>query len=129
VIVSGMTFLMAGEQHLWVVLSDPTQSAASVVVANFTTYRGDGDRKNAIYDPSCLIYPGEHRFVTDVTCVRYQDAHLTTADHLEIGIQTNTLLLHDPVSPALLKKIQSGLGDSIHTPDECFEILVSQGLC
>jgi hypothetical protein len=88
-------------KHLWVVCSLPTADG-SVVVFNFTTHRFPCDE-------NCIVEPGEHPYVKQKTVVAYEHGMLFGLKQQQ-GILSNPTLCppHQPVSSALLAKIQAG---------------------
>ena len=85
--------------HLWVVISLPGDDG-SVVIVNFTSWR-------AGCDENCVIETGEHKFVTHKTVVAYEKARLVSAQN-QAALAKISVGRWDPVSPALLARIQAG---------------------
>lgn len=107
--------------HLWVIISDPEQDAERVLLVSFTSWE-------AYKDPACRIHPGEHSFVKHPTCVSYQHARLVSLADLQALQADGFLQPYERVSEDLLRRIRNCAGDSIYTPNECWELLDEQGL-
>jgi hypothetical protein len=73
---AGDTFLTPGvDDHLWMVISEPSLDPSLVVVC-FLSWQPH-------YDQSCIVEAGEHPFVTHSTCVNYPGATIVTDSTLE----------------------------------------------
>ena len=94
------------ESHLWVVSSAPTEEG--VVIFNFTKAKPG-------FDSTCTIYPEEHPFVTEPTIVFYRKGRLLTPAAEETMRNMNCFVMKEPVTPALLRKIQLGALASRYT--------------
>lgn len=120
----GDTFLLANSNinsHLIVLISDPSQDQTRVVTGNFTSWRADKDQ-------SCIIVPGEHRFVTRRSCVHYAEDRLITIEQYERFLETGAIVPHDRVNADLLRRILAGAAISHFIPLGNRQILVEQGL-
>ena len=83
--------------HLYIVLSDPSQDEERVVLVNLTTWTVDEESH-------CIVQKGEHRFVKHKTAVRYNGAKLASVSELERLTNTGMLKSDRPLSPELLKE-------------------------
>ena len=122
---AGATFFFDfnGEgKHLWIVVSDPL--ASSVLVANFTTFRGSG----VFHDPACVVEKNEHPALAHRSWVRYQDARLVSGLGLIKAINQRTLDCHQDLSFELLRRVRIGAGESEFLRLEYRKLLVDQGL-
>ncbi len=90
------------KSHLWVLLTAVDPQSGEVIIVNFTTERPHSDK-------TVLIQPGEHRFVDRPTVVFYSDARFTKLAALEAAVNQGIANQHDPLDPALLKRVQAGL--------------------
>ena len=118
----GDTFLLANiDSHLYIIISDPAQDRDRIVMANFTSWRADKDQ-------SCIVEVGEHRFITRRSCVHYGEQRLIKLVAYERELASGRLILHDPVSGDLLKRILDGAAMSPFLPLGNRQILVEQGL-
>jgi len=113
------------KSHLWVLLTAVNPQSGEVIIVNFTTQRPHSDK-------TVLIQPGEHRFVDRPTVVFYPDARFTKLASLEAAVSQGIASQHDPLDPALLKRVQAGLLASPLTPAKiktAFTQAQQQGLC
>lgn len=107
------------DSHLWVVVSDPSQSE-DVLIVNFTSWRADKDQ-------ACVLNPGDHPYITNQTCVNYKDAKLCKASALDSLIQNGQMQSHAPMNKTVLKKIREAVLDSWVKQDHA-QLLVNQGI-
>ncbi len=120
----GDTFQYTGKQsdnHLWIVVSDPLQNESRVLVVNLTTCRQRSDR-------ACLIQPGDHPFVTALTCVQYLACREVKLGILEEWLDVGQIVKREPVTQILLSRIRQGAVNSPHTPLGVKTLLLDQGL-
>jgi hypothetical protein len=117
---AGDTFLLPGlDDHLWMIISDPTVDPHRVVVVCFLTWQ-------LKYDQACIVEQGEHPFVTHSTCVNYPAARVESDAGLERLKSKAVLKLKAPLSHELLGRIRRSAENS-DIPTEAFEVLRSQG--
>ena len=96
------------DRHLYFVISTPTLFA-QIAIANFTTRRDP-------CDSSCVVHPGEHRFVVCETIVEYSRARLVDVDEFEKRVKVGIYRAYRPaLSAELLLKIQNGALASEHS--------------
>ncbi len=95
--------------HLWVLVSSINPQNGEVIIVNFTTERPHSDT-------TVVIQPGEHRFVDRPTVVFYSDARFAKLAAIESAVIQGIANRHDPLTPALLKRVQDGLLMSPLTP-------------
>lgn len=108
--------------HLYIVLSDPSQDEERVVLVNLTTWTVDEESH-------CIVQKGEHRFVKHKTAVRYNGAKLASVSELERLTNTGMLKSDRPLSPELLKRVRDGAALAAdRIPEECRQVLDDQGL-
>lgn len=100
---SGDTFRgFDAANHLFMVLSRETADG-DIALANITTHRPTGLCRRR----SCLVLmPGEHPFVRHPTCIPYEYALMYAARTLDAQIEAGTLQQDEPLSEALLSRIQ-----------------------
>ena len=76
---AGDAFLIPEEDdHLWAVISDPTQDSDNVVIIMFVSWTEK-------YDQACVLKVGDHPFIRHDTCVQYPAAKVVSnqiLDHL-----------------------------------------------
>ncbi len=119
---AGFTFTMVAlDQHLWVVLSDPVKDPENVLLVNLTTL---GPRK----EQACVLTHNDHPWVRHPTCVNYGDAVVTTLAKLRDAKNGGAITLQDPVSAALLQRMREGALASERMSLDNADILINQGL-
>ena len=122
-VTQGQTFRLSNSQinnHLHIILSDPKLNPEKIVTVNFTSRRPDKDQ-------SCLVEVGEHPFLTKPSCINY-DNRLITEEQWKQCLTACSLILNEPLSPSLLKRILQGAAISPYLPLGNHQILVEQGL-
>jgi len=115
---AGDTFFFS--DHLWMVISEPTEDEENILVVNFNTWKPWGD-------PACVLNAGEHPFIRHRTYVNYRDALVMSRDELAMLLRLNQAAPRAPLSEPLLKKIRERAGEA-DIAIEHFNILVNQGL-
>lgn len=122
---AGDTFRAANssiDEHLWVVISDPTANPDDdVLIVNLTSWRSDRERV-------CVLNPGDHPFVTRKTCVNYRESRLIRAHQLEHPLRTGALVTDNPFDAEVLQRIREGAAQSERIPLQNAELLRQQGL-
>lgn len=106
-------------EHLWIVLTTPSESGKSVCV-NITSYR------NSFCDTTVVLEPGEHPFIVKRSIVRYGDARELDMNALETALNATLDIVcvrKEPCSPELLQKIIQGLFASKHTSKEILSLV------
>ena len=100
--------LVGPHEHLWVVTTLPTD-AGEVAIFNFTTRHPGSGR-----DDTCIVRPGEHPFLKRESIVAYGLGKMLPVD----AANQNRYYFdfRQPISPALLARIQQGALESEHTP-------------
>jgi hypothetical protein len=96
--------------HLWVIITEP-DVAGDAVMVNLTTQRPHSD-------VTVVLQPGDHSFIRHPTVVNYSDARLVNTPQLDAAINAGICRQLDPVTPAVLKRIQTGLLLSPLTPNK-----------
>jgi hypothetical protein len=121
---AGTCFLLTDkdvDNHLWVILSEPSVNEQKVLVVNLTTATA---RKERV----CLLQPGDHPWVRHETCVNYADSFLTTKEQLLEWKHKGLLKVTDPMPEAVLERIRNAALDSTRMPLENADVLIDQGL-
>jgi hypothetical protein len=107
------------DSHLWIVISDPTQSHF-VLLVNLTSFRDDKDT-------ACVLGKSDHRFIKHKSCVNYASAKwLPTSDLLTI-LSMPQVSRHDRLADDVLKRIRESAINSRMDMGH-FQILLDQGL-
>jgi hypothetical protein len=121
---AGDTFLLGDKEvddHLWVILSDPTKDPQRVLIVSLTTA---APHKESV----CLIEAGEHPWVRHRTCVAYDKGKAVSLAQLYDLKNKGLIQLQAPVSPTLLARIRDKAGDSVDLAIELADIPSEQGL-
>jgi hypothetical protein len=118
---AGDTFFIhaLGDDHLWMIVSDPQLNPDAVVVCFLTWTEG--------LDDSCIVRVGEHPFVKHDTCVHFAGARLVAVDRLTELKRIGHLKVSQPLSADLLNRIRSAAENS-DMPSGPFDLLRRQGL-
>jgi hypothetical protein len=115
---AGDTFMFEGkDDHLWMIISDPSIDSNNVVVICFITYK-------PYLDQSCIVEAGEHPFIKHRSLVDYHAGFLASITELQACAE---LKQKQPISPTFLTRIRESTRGS-NLPLECMEILVEQEL-
>ncbi|RLT35060.1 MAG: hypothetical protein DWI59_04960 [Chloroflexi bacterium] len=88
--------------HLWIVLSQPT-SDATIVVVSLTSHN-----KDSCGDHCVIVTPNEHPWPDHDSCVFYRRTDFNPIQPLDVAKARGMLRQSDPLSPALLLRIQEG---------------------
>jgi hypothetical protein len=101
---AGDTFYGGGEihpdNHLWVVINDPTQHQGEALFVNITTLKG------SFAEPTCILQAGEHPFVHHPSYIRFGGAKTAQVSQLNRAESMNLIKRQPPVSAMLLQRIQ-----------------------
>src|SRR4051812_8480313 len=87
--------------HLWVIISDPLQDPAHILIVSMTTYK---PYKEAV----CLLRSGDHRAISHDTCIAYDLAKVTSSANLEAARDKGLLSPDVPVTEEILRRIREG---------------------
>lgn len=98
-----------GRLHLFVVCSDPCSEGKQVIVSVST-------RVNSLCDPTCVLQPHEHRFLTKESFVFYRKASIESQSALSTGLQRGTFTSHDDMNAQSFLRIVKGICASPQTP-------------
>jgi hypothetical protein len=88
--------------HLWIIISEPEPGTAKCVAVNITSFTNNQG------DTSCVLNPGEHPFIRDISVINYDDAQKVDGSSLQKMEAAGFLEKREPVSSQLLMKIQQG---------------------
>ena len=121
---AGDTFFLVlpfDDDHLWVVISDPSLDAQNVVAVNFTSWRADKDQ-------ACIVQPGVHPFITSKSCIAYRDARVRPDQYWNTRVESGGAKQQNAVTAALLARIRQGAKVSKFIELEKLKILEDQGV-
>ncbi len=106
--------------HVWTIISDSELNGDKLVILNFTT---DDD-----IDPTCVIEPGEHPFISRTTYVNYRDAKIAEAEQLAQAVRARHIMFKDDLSEDLLQKIRAGAAESQYLQNKIRRFLAIQSV-
>jgi hypothetical protein len=95
--------------HLFAVLNDPCEKGRCLVTMVTTIYE---KRK---YDPSCVLAPGDHPFVTHPSYLLYRNAEILDAARIDRFLKLHYYTEKDDFAEAVLQRIVDGLFASDET--------------
>jgi hypothetical protein len=100
---AGDTFLFSdrSEPHLWILISDIENHPDEVIRVHATTYEPHKDQ-------SCILEAGDHRRIIHRSCIAYRNARLESLTTLIGLVDDGTIVLDEPVSAEILKRIRDG---------------------
>jgi hypothetical protein len=96
------------------VVSSVATEADEVAIVNLTTLRPG-------HDPSCVVLAGEHSFVRHDSFVFYRGARMQPEAPLHRARDRGDLRQLEPISEAVLRRVQGGALASRFTPREVQE--------
>ena len=102
-----------GTPHLWIIVTEPDGNG-DVAMVNVTSWRANSDE-------TVIIESGEHHRITHRSVVFYQDARISSAEAIRLGVEAGYCALCDSCSPELLERIKAGLVQSKFTPGKIIE--------
>ncbi|HLN28208.1 MAG TPA: hypothetical protein VK395_10735 [Gemmataceae bacterium] len=119
---AGTTFLRSdSDKHLWIIVSDPRADAETILIVNLTSL--DARKENV-----CVLHVGDHPWIRHDTCVNYADAVVTSLTKLFAAKDAGAIVLHDPISDVVLRRIREGAMKSARISLDYADILINQGL-
>lgn len=101
-------------KHLFILLTDPhpdNSGTASVLMVSLSTVR-----QGVRFDPSCLLYPGDHPFVRRNSYVVYRRARLEAVDAVLRGVNSGQLVPQAPLDGGVFARVCKGFRESRLTP-------------
>ena len=101
--------------HLWMIFSDATADER-VAVSNFTTH-SPGSRPMTCDEHCVIVQAGEHPYLVRESCI-WQEARLHPLREITRVVERGLAERRQPLSPALLRRVQRGALDSPRTPDD-----------
>ena len=103
-------------KHLFVLLTDPQgddEKSRQVLMVSASTVK-PGVR----YDPTCLLYQGDHPFIRHKSYIAYQRARIELVMKVVNGVKAGVLIQHETMDSAIFARICKGLEESrLTTPD------------
>jgi hypothetical protein len=117
-------FFRSREDHLWMIISDPSIDAEQVVIVNLTTYR----KGSVLKEIACLLHPDDHPYIRHESCVNYHDARVYPDKHLTSLLARDKITLNVPLAPEILKRVRDGASLSTKIDAKHLTILLDQGV-
>lgn len=120
---AGEAFRFAsGDDHWWIVISDPAKDPDNVLIVNMTSFRQDKDQ-------SCLLNPGDHEIVEHNSVIFYADSRVHAASHLNHLVSMGRVKCAGKLFPPhILQLIREGAMQSKFMKLKHAQILIDQGL-
>lgn len=104
----------ADRKHLFVLLTESIEASGfdgkQVLLVNSASVPNGFS-----FDTTCILNPGEHRFIKHESHVYYAKARIEAANALLRGVKSGQLIPHEIMDHALVKRICDGLQQSPHT--------------
>ena len=69
-----------------------------------------------MHDDSCVLQPGDHRFIQHPSFIRYDRCRKEPIAKLQKAVNDGVISPHDPMPPEIYDRICEGLRTSIHAP-------------
>lgn len=110
------------QDHLFILLTDPVAPENDVLVVNISSVN-----KGLYYDPTCLLYPGDHSFVTRKSYIYYKEAEIRGATQLANGATKGIFKPLEMVDEIIFARICKGVEDSKHTPLKAKKFFANAG--
>lgn len=95
--------------HLFVVLSDPCSDGMCLLVMLTSI------KPKRVYDPSCILTPGDHPFVAHGTYALFRMAEEARAQHIANMVAKRLYVVKEDASDAMLFALCEGLERSEET--------------
>jgi hypothetical protein len=121
----GYSFLSQGDptlkgiiKHLNVIITEPNEDIAYLVVPVTTYYRNaDGDPIQG-QDKSCILNAGSHPFIKHESYVLYKKARQMSSVEIAAGILKGLLVKKEDMDPEIIHEMQEGAKVSPYLPEE-----------
>ncbi|WP_252272786.1 hypothetical protein [Pseudomonas subflava] len=97
-------------KHLFILLNDPVTLARLVLLVSISRVK-----QGRPHDPACLLYPGDHPFITQNSYVVYRKARIEEAVKIERGVQGQILVPREAMDGGVFARICEGVLNSRHT--------------
>jgi len=104
-------------KHLFIILTDPVADPLngnkdSVLLTSLSTLDA-----TLPHDPTCILHPGDHPFVTRDSYVSYHTSRIQEAEKIINGVASGVLVAKEPMDSSIVDRICDGL-DSHQTPEK-----------
>lgn len=99
--------------HLFIVLNAPGLLPGYGAIEHCVLANISSIKPGIPHDPSCLVAPGMHPFVTSPSFIYYRGIRVETAAHLRRCIESGVFSLRPPpFAPAFVEQIKAGFHTS-----------------
>jgi hypothetical protein len=104
-------------KHLFIILTDPVADPvnggkSSLLLTSLSTL------DTALpHDPTCILHPGDHPFVTRDSYVSYRDSRIVETAKIINGVETGVFVVKDLMDSRIVDRICDGL-TSHQTPEK-----------
>ncbi len=109
------------DDHLWIILSDPTVHPDQLVCVNVTTW-------NERRDPSCRLRSQDHPWIRHESCIFYEEPKILKGPQLDLLLASRLIESKESVSPDVFDRIIEGALKSPHLPLHIRDLLSRQGI-
>ncbi len=111
-----------GFKHLTIVMAYCSESER-IAIASVTSDRGTRST-----DSSCLLNPGDHRFIRHPSFVSYTNAEILNIDQIRRGLSTGILSLDLTLADSIIHRVITGALESKNTPRGVKRFVEEKGL-
>lgn len=111
------------QKHLFILLTDPVSMAGggkeSLLVGMASV------RQGFFHDPACLLYPGDHPFITRQSYINYRMARIEDSEKLVRGVKQGALIPKEILAGEIFARVCHGLTESRHTAPKILEFYLA----
>jgi len=105
-------------KHLFIILTDPVadplnEGKDSILLTSLSTLDAAYP-----YDPTCILHPGDHPFVTRDSYVSYRDSRILETAKIVNGVTSGVFVVKDLMDSSIVDRICDGLSISPHTTEK-----------
>ena len=108
-------------RHLYVVLSLPIEPQNQILVVTISTYE-------SYKDQTTVLTNRDHPMISHESVIMYDRIRMVAMQRIESLIQKKKIVIHQPFSPEVLKRILHGAAKSRKIKDRFIHILDRQRL-
>ena len=104
------------KKHLFIILTDPVANPlngnkVSILLTSLSTLD-----MALPHDPTCILHPGEHPFVTRDSYVSYHNSRIEEAEKISHGVASGIFAIKESMDSCIVDRICGGLS-SPQTPE------------
>lgn len=104
-------------KHLFIILTDPVADPFNGGKDSFLLTSLSTLDTALPHDPTCILHPGDHPFVTRDSYVSYRDSRIIETAKIINGVETGVFVVKDLMDSRIVDKICNGL-TSHQTPEK-----------